>query len=502
MKPAADTAQLNLIEIKEVGTVENIKRGIARIKGLPSCIIGQIIRFASGAKGIVIGFNEKEIMVLVIGDDTIVRSGEEVTSRIEPFRVPVGQKFIGRIVNALAEPIDHKGSIKPDDASPLFREATPVIDRTPIEEGLQTGTSIIDTVIPIGKGQRELIIGDRVTGKSTIAIDTILNQKGKNVICIYCSIGRSHVSLSKTAALFQEHGVMDYTIIVAATGASSSNEQYIAPYTAAALGEYFMFKGQDVFVVFDDLTRHAWVYRQISLLLERAPGREAYPGDIFYIHSSLLERAAKLNQKLGGGSMTFFPIVETLLGDVTGYIQTNLISITDGQIYLSTPLFLEGFKPAIDLGLSISRIGSKAQCPAMREISRMLRLEYIQYRELLKMTRLKTKYSPEIEAKLKRGKVLSIIFVQDRHNPLSLEEEIVIFYAFKLKMLDLLPENEVVLFKKGIFNYLKKHGPGLLQTLNQHKELTTEITAELDKHFMDFIKQSKGAQIPTAPSTQ
>lgn len=480
-----------LIEIKETGRVKDIRRGIARIEGLPSCIFGQMIHFAAGAPGMVIGFNEEEVLVLVVGDETTVSSGEEVLSFIEPFRIPVGKNFIGRIVNALAEPIDQKGSIEPSDYYSLFREAPGVISRVPIKEGLETGIKLIDTCLPTGRGQRALIIGDRMTGKSTLVWDTIINQKGKDVVCIYCCIGRSQVSLTKVIQLFQEHGALAHTIVVAATGADSPSAQYLAPYTAAALGEYFMFNGQHVFVAFDDLTRHAWVWRQIALLLERSPGREAYPGDIFYTHSSLLERAGKLSPEMGGGSMTIFPIAETLQGDVTGYIQTNLISMTDGQIYLNTNLFFEGFKPAIDLGLSVSRIGSVAQCPAIRDVSKMLRLDYIQYRELLKLTRLRTRYSPGVEAKLKKGQVLTSLFLQDKNSPCSIVEEIILFYAYKIRMLDFLSPEDMESFKTNIIGFMEKNYPRVIQRLGQGKDLTSELVAQLDKCFMEFVKQTK-----------
>jgi F-type H+-transporting ATPase subunit alpha len=481
--------KISQLEIKEVGYVKDVRRGIARISGLSSCINSQLLHFAGGTKGIVIGFNEQEVLSLVMGDETNVSSNEEVFSRIEPFRVPVGYGFLGRIVNALCEPLDNKGPIKADDFYPVFREATGVIDRVPVEIPLETGIKIIDLVIPLGRGQRELVIGDRMTGKTTLALDTILNQKGKDVICIYCCIGRSQSSLLKIVQLFQEHWALDYTIIVSATGADSANSQYLSAYTAAALGEYFMFNGKHVFVAFDDLTRHAWAYRQIALLLERAPGREAYPGDIFYIHSQLMERAGKLKPELGDGSMTFLPIIETIQGDFTGYIPTNLISITDGQIYLSTSLFYEGFKPAIDMGLSISRVGSKAQCHAIKEVSKTLRLDYVQYRELLKLTRLRTRYSPEVETKLKRGQILTVLFTQDKYNPLTIEEETILFYAYKIHILDLMTIDVVLLFKTNIMNFLKQNYPEVVNKIKTTKKLVPEITVQLDKALMEFFKR-------------
>ncbi|MFH1229973.1 MAG: F0F1 ATP synthase subunit alpha [Planctomycetota bacterium] len=477
------------VEVKEIGVVKDVRRGIARIKGLPSCINFQMVHFPSGAKGIVMGFTEQEVLALVMGDETSVKSNDEVVSKIEPFRVPVGYGYLGRVINALAEPIDNKNAIKPDDFYPVFREATMVIDRVPVDTPLETGIKIIDLVIPIGKGQRELIIGDRMTGKSTLAIDTIINQKDKNVICIYCCIGRSQASLLKTVQLFQEHRALDYTIIVSATGADSANAQYLAAYTACAMGEYFMFSGRDVFIAFDDLTRHAWAYRQIALLLERAPGREAYPGDIFYIHSQLMERAGRLKPDLGNGSMTFLPIIETIQGDFTGYIPTNLISITDGQIYLSTSLFYEGFKPAIDMGLSISRVGSKAQHLIIKDVSKMLRLEYIQYRELLKLTRLRTRYSPEVETKLKRGQILTVLFAQDKHKPLAMEEEAILFYAYRIHILDLMTIEEVLFFKSHIIDFLKRNYADLIASIKDTKKLLPDVTEKLDKAFMEFFKR-------------
>ncbi|MDI6733532.1 MAG: F0F1 ATP synthase subunit alpha [Planctomycetota bacterium] len=480
-----------LVEIREVGTIKDVKRGIARIEGLSSCINSQMVHFASGSKGIIIGFNEQESFALVMGDETSVSSGEEVTSKIEPFRVPVGHGYLGRIVNALSEPIDNKGPIKPDDFYPIFREALGVIDRLPVDTPLETGVKIIDLVIPIGRGQRELIIGDRMTGKTTLVIDAIINQKGKDVLCIYCCIGRSQASLLNAIQTLQKHGAMDYTIICSAAGADSANAQYIAPYTACALGEYLMFQGKNVFVAFDDLTRHGWAYRQISLLLERAPGREAYPGDIFYIHSQMMERAGKLHSDLGGGSMTFLPIIETIQGDFTGYISTNLVSITDGQIYLSTSLFYEGFKPAIDLGLSISRVGSKAQFLAIKEVSKNLRLEYVQYRELLKLTRLRTRYSPEVETRLKRGQILTLLLTQDKNKPLVMEEQTILFYAFKIRILDLMPIEEVSNFKANITGFIKTNYPQIVEKIRETKKLTPEISEALDKALMEFFKRGR-----------
>ncbi|MCX5703499.1 MAG: F0F1 ATP synthase subunit alpha, partial [Candidatus Omnitrophica bacterium] len=345
-----------------------MRKFIVITEGLPSCMNGQIVEFASGTLGLVMGFTEEKVQILVLGDASSIRAGDEVYNKGKSLNLPVSDAFLGRVVNGLCQPLDGLGPIGASEFFPVFRIAPGVMERVPVKESLETGTLILDAIIPIAKGQRQLLIGDRLTGKTTVALDAILNQKGKDVICIYCCIGKPYSSLLKTLDILKENDAFKYTIVVSAVASVSTGEQYLAPYTACVLGEYFMYKGKDVFVIFDDLTKHAWTYRQISLLLERAPGREAYPGDIFYVHSQLVERAGYLKPELGGGSMTFFPIVEILQGDVTGYISTNLISMTDGQLYFSTALFNKGFKPAIDFGLSVSRIGNKAQWPAMKEL--------------------------------------------------------------------------------------------------------------------------------------
>ncbi len=476
------------LEIKDTGVIREIKKGIVKISGLPSCINCQLVELGPDLGGMVIGFTEKETLALVLGDETGINMGDIVYGEEGVFEVPVGDNFIGRIVNAFGRPVDEKGKIQESDFCPIFRDASGVVDRAPIDEPLFSGIKMVDTVIPLGKGQRELIIGDRVTGKTTLAVDTILNQKAQGVICIFCWIGGSYSAFLKLVQQLKREGAMDYTIIVSALASDSPAEQYIAPYTACTLGEYFMYHGKNVLITYDNLSRHAWVYRQISLLLERSPGREAYPGDIFYIHSQLMERAAKLNDEKGGGSMTFLPIVETQEGDVTGLIPSNLISMTDGQIYLDTSLFHEGFKPAIDLGLSVSRIGSKVQCEALKETSRTLKREYAQYKELLSFTRVKTKLSAEVETKLKRGEALSALFVQDKGRPLSLEEEIIIFYAFNKGLPEILEEEKREKFQRGIYRYLLKERPRLIEKLASQKVLSEEIKREIDEAFSEFFK--------------
>ena len=477
--------------IKEVGEVIDIKKDIVTIKGVPNCIYGEILDFSSGDKGLVIEFDPDQVVALLIGGGATLKPGNEAVSTGNMFRIPVTEKLPGRVVNSLLQPIDGKGTIESSEYAAIFREAPPILARVPINEPLRTGLKIVDSMIPIGKGQRELIIGDRQTGKSTIAIDAILNQKKENVICIYCWVGGSFNTMVKVIETLIDKGAMDYTIFVGAPASTSSTEQYIAPYTACAIGEYFMNKKKDVLVTFDNLTKHAWVYREISLLLNRSPGREAYPGDIFYIHSQLMERAGRMKPEIGG-SMTFLPIVDTLQGDVTGYIQTNLISMTDGQIYTSSALFNEGFKPAIDIGLSVSRIGSKIQSAALREVCGKLRLEYAQFRELQKLTKLRTKVSDEtIAKKISRGQTLTEILIQDANAPLSEIEEILLFYAFDVGILDQLSRDDVIKFEKNILEFMKEHYPELLKEFQKDKVLTDKVKKGLTKVFVEFFKKAE-----------
>ncbi len=483
-----DRIKIPSLEIKDVGTIREVKRSIVKISGFSFCINGQLIKIGPGLPGIVIGFTETEVLALALGDDSRLKIGDSVYGEEDIFRIPVGDNFIGRIVDAFARPIDGKGSIQGNISYPVFRDAPGVVDRTSINEQLLTGIKMIDTIIPLGKGQRELIIGDRVTGKTTLAVDTILNQKNKDVICIFCWIGGNVSAFFKLVQELRRKGAMDYSIVVSAPGSDSPAEQYLAPYTACTLGEYFMERGRDVLVVFDNLTRHAWIYRQISLLLERPPGREAYPGDIFYLHSQLMERAARLSDEKGGGSMSFLPIAETQEGDVTGLIPSNLISMTDGQIYLDTGLFHEGFRPAINLRLSVSRIGSKVQCEAIKEVSAWLKGEYAEYKELAGLMRVRTKLSPEVDMRLRRGKALSDLFVQDKGRPLTLEEEIITFYAFNKGMPDILEDKKRERFKKEIYRYLLKKYPSLIENLSAQKMLTAEIKNGLDEAFKEFFK--------------
>jgi len=477
-------------QVREVGKVKSVHKFIVIAEGMPSCVNGQMVEFSNGKKGLVIGFVEDEIQILILGSSAGIRVGDEVYNRGEFLSLPVGESFIGRVVNSLCEPEDGLGPIEAKEFYPVFRIAPGVMERIPVERSLETGILTIDTTIPIGRGQRQLLIGDRLTGKTTVVVDTIINQRGKDIVCIYCCIGKPYSSLLKVLDVFKEKKVMDYTIVVSGIASASPGEQYLAPYTAATLGEYFMYNGKDALVVFDDLTRHAWVYRQISLLLRRAPGREAYPGDIFYLHSQLMERAGQLRPEKGGGSMTFLPIVEIQQGDVTGYISTNVISMTDGQIYFSTPLFNKGFRPAIDLGLSVSRIGARVQWPATKAFSRDLRLGYLRYRELLQMTQLRAAtLSKEAIASLKRGEAITEILIQPKNKPLPMEEGVVFLYAISIGALDGLSVSQIKKFKEEFIPRLREWHPDFLSRLREKKVLTDDcieiLYVALDRYFKE-----------------
>ncbi len=485
---ALPTSQVQF-DLREVGVVKSVREFIVMAVGMPSCINGQLVEFKGGIKGMVMGFKEEDVQILVLGLQNSIRVGDEVYNRGESLSVLVGEGYLGRMVTSLAQPVDGMGPIiEAKEYYPLFRDAPGVMDRAPVDKTLETGTKILDAVIPIAKGQRQLLIGDRITGKTSVALDVILNQKGKNVICVYCCIGKTYANLLKVVNLLKERDALDYTVVVSGIASVPVGEQFLAPYTACALGEYFMYHGRDVYVVFDDLTKHSWVYRQISLLLERAPGREAYPGDIFYIHSQLVERAGYLKPELGSGSMTFFPVVEILQGDVTGYVSTNLISMTDGQIYFSTSLFNKGIRPSIDFGLSVSRIGNKAQWPIMKGLASKMRLEYLQYQELVQMTQLRAAgLSKEAEGKLKRGAAITQIFIQEKNKPASMEELIVHLYVLSRGVLDDLSVNDIRKFKREFFEAFKNTHPDVITKMRSASEMTQEIkeaiNASLKKYF-------------------
>jgi F-type H+-transporting ATPase subunit alpha len=494
---SAAVRSLATFDVREVGEVISVREFIVKVRGLPSCMNGQRVEFETGDHGMVMGFTEDYVLVLVFGNKAKIRAGQSVYSRGEPIAVPVGEGFIGRVITALGEPSDGGAPIVAQGANPIFYEAPGVMERQPVREALQTGIRIVDGSFPVAKGQRQLVIGDQMSGKTTIATDTILNQKDTGVLCIYCAIGQSQSAFDKVLRLFREHDAMRYTIIIAGTASAPLGEQYLAPYAAAAMAEHFASKGKDVFVAFDDFSKHAWAYRQLSLLLERSPGREAYPGDIFYIHSQLLERAGKFIQELGGGTITFFPIVATIQGDITGYVQTNLISITDGQLYLNTALFQKGVRPAIDFGLSVSRIGNRAQCQAMRELSGKLRLEYLQYQELMRMTSMKAELSADAESKLRRGELVSKLFTQGKSQPSSLAEQVIFLYAVRCGVLDTVPQLWQR-FKLNVFAWMKRTHPEVIRKIQEQQSLTPGLKQQLDESLAEYLKQEETA--PAEPA--
>ncbi|TFH16089.1 MAG: F0F1 ATP synthase subunit alpha [Lentisphaerales bacterium] len=479
--------KINIVQLKESGVVVEVKQDIAHINGLSNCMNGQLVQFPAGSEGVIVGFNEDYALVLLVHEGGPVKPGDKVTSSLETFSIPVGNEFIGRTVNALGKAADGGPTIHGEKKYPIFGTAPSVLDRIPLTEVFASGTKIVDMMIPLGKGQRELIIGDRMTGKTTIATDAILTQKNTGVICIYCCIGKAEASLQKVMEIFNENDVWKYGLIVSATASDSMGQQYLAPYVATSIGEYFMYEhGKDVLVVFDDLTKHAWTYRQMSLLLERSPGRDAYPGDIFYLHSQLVERACKLSPQLGGGSMTHLPIIETLQGDVTGYIPSNTISMTDGQIYMNSALFGEGFKPAIDLGLSVSRIGSKVQWPAVKELSGMLRLEYVKFKELQKLTRVKAGVSEDVERRLNKGLAVQELLKQLNSRPVPMEEQVVLLYAFRQGVLEGHRPEDIRGVLDAIIKRVKLDKPEVVEELIKVKELTVAMKEALDEEFARF----------------
>ncbi len=477
------------VEIREAGTITEIRRGVIKLSGLPGCVLGQVIQFNRDARGFVIGFTDTEVLALTLGKASSLFVGQEVSVQQEPLRLGTGERLLGRIIAPLGEPLDGGDPPLIEATRPLFQEAPGIMERSPVERQLFTGIRAIDTMIPIGRGQRELIIGDRMTGKTTLALDTMLSQRlpaapagsaqadGRSMVCIYCNIGQSEQKLGQVTHLLHEHGFLGQTIVVAAPASREASEQFLAPYAACAIGEYFMERGQDVLVVFDDLSKHAWAYRQLSLLLERPPGREAYPGDMFYVHSQLMERAGQLSPERGGGSMTFLPICETQQGDVTGYICSNLISMTDGQIYLSSELFYEGIKPAVDVGLSVSRIGNKVQPPMLREASANFRFELLQYHELLRLTRFSGAMSESVAQRQRRGALLRRLMTQPAHQPGTFEDHTLVCYAFATGWLERLTEEGIALCLKGLASRLP---PFTHEAARAQEPLTPALRAKLD----------------------
>jgi F-type H+/Na+-transporting ATPase subunit alpha len=482
------------LKYTEVGNVKSIRGCIINVAGLHHCINGQLIHFGLGTVGMIVGFNEDEAQVLILKEVSKIRTGDEARASLEPFIVPVGKKFVGRIVNSLCEPFDGLGPIEPDENYPIFPPAPSILQRQPLKLTLETGIKVIDAMIPVGLGQRELILGNKMTGKTTFITDTILNQKHTGVICIYCAIGKARSQLARVVQLFQDHGAFDYTIILAATSSSPPGQQYLAPYVACSLGEYFRDRGGHVFIGFDDFTKHAWCYREISLLLGRAPGRDSYPGDIFYLHSRMIERACHLDKDRGEGTMTFLPIVEILEGDLTAFVPSNLVSMTDGQIMLDQQMFGEGQRPALDLGLSVSRVGTKVQWPIVKQLSGPLRLEYLQFRELKRLAKLRSgaTQSEDMKERLKSGEILTMLLRQDKDSPVTLESLVVILYAFHKKYLHKLPLSAINKFQNEIFEYTQKKDPDFLKKLREKKKMDDEIETSLNAIIQAYIEEVAG----------
>ncbi|SMC00087.1 ATP synthase F1 subcomplex alpha subunit [Thermanaeromonas toyohensis ToBE] len=468
------------VEVAEVGIVTQVGDGIARIYGLEKAMAGELLEFPGGTFGMVLNLEEDNVGCVILGPYTHIKEGDRVKRTGRITEVPVGEALIGRVVNALGQPIDGKGPIHTDRFRPVESPAPGVIYRQPVNTPLQTGIKAIDAMIPIGRGQRELIIGDRQTGKTAIAVDTIINQKGQNVICIYVAIGQKASTVAGVVRKLEEHGAMDYTIVVSATASEPAPMLYIAPYAGCAMGEYFMYEQhRDVLCIYDDLSKHAAAYRELSLLLRRPPGREAYPGDVFYLHSRLLERAARLSDEMGGGSLTALPIIETQAGDVSAYIPTNVISITDGQIYLESDLFYAGVRPAINVGLSVSRVGGAAQIKAMKQVAGRLRLDLAQYRELAAFAQFGSDLDKATQARLARGERMVEILKQDQYQPMPVEEQVAVLYAAINGYLDDLPVERVRPFEAEFLRYLRSQRPEVLAGIREKKELTPEIEAQL-----------------------
>ena len=474
------------INVAEVGSVISVGDGIARIYGLDNCMAGELIEFSHGVSGIALNLEEDQIGVVLLGEWTEIKEGDEVRRTGRIISVPVGEALVGRVVDSLGNPLDGKGPIDTPHFNPLERLAPGVVDRQPVKEPLQTGIKAIDAMIPIGRGQRELIIGDRQTGKTAIALDTILNQKGGDVICIYVAIGQKRSTVAQVVKTLEDYGAMEYSIVVAATASDPAPMQYIAPYAGCSMGEYFRDSGRHAVCIYDDLSKHAAAYREISLLLRRPPGREAYPGDVFYLHSRLLERAAKLSDKMGGGSLTALPFIETQAGDISAYIPTNVISITDGQIYLESDLFNANVRPAINVGLSVSRVGGNAQIRAMRQVAGTLRLDLAQYRELAAFAQFGSELDKSSQAQLNRGQRLVEILKQPQYEPLPVEKQVLALFAGANAYLDDLPVDQARKFEEELYRFVDNAHPGLWETLRAERKLDDALQARMHAVVKEF----------------
>jgi len=479
------------IDVSEVGTVVSVGDGIARVYGLEKVMAGELLEFPHGVMGLALNLEESQVGVVLLGQYTEIREGNQVKRTGRIMEVPVGDALIGRVVDALAQPIDGRGPIVSDKFNPVERIAPGVVDRQPVKEPLQTGIKAIDAMIPIGRGQRELIIGDRQTGKTAVALDAIINQKGQNVICVYVAIGQKRSTVAQVVKTLHEYGAMDYTIVVSASASDPAPMQYVAPYAGCAIAEYFRDNGKHALCIYDDLSKHAAAYREISLLLRRPPGREAYPGDVFYLHSRLLERAAKMSEKNGSGSLTALPIIETQASDVSAYIPTNVISITDGQIFLESDLFNSGVRPAVNVGISVSRVGGSAQIKAMRQVAGSLRLDLAQFRELAAFAQFGSDLDKVTLAQLSRGQRLTEILKQDQYTPFPVEKQVIVIYAGTNGFLDDLEVTECGPFEQSLYRHLDTSCGPLLAKIRERKAFDDEIKAELVKVFKEAKEKFK-----------
>ncbi|MCI7812103.1 MAG: F0F1 ATP synthase subunit alpha [Lachnospiraceae bacterium] len=472
--------------VSDVGTVIQVADGIARIHGLENAMQGELLQFPGDVQGMVLNLEEDNVGAVLLGDSKSISEGDTVKTTGRVVEVPVGDGMLGRVVNALGQPIDGKGPIHTEHYRKIERVASGVISRKAVDTPLQTGIKAIDSMVPIGRGQRELIIGDRQTGKTAIAIDTIINQKGQNVKCIYVAIGQKASTVATIVKTLEEYGAMDYTTVVASTASELAPLQYIAPYSGCAMGEEWMEKGEDVLIVYDDLSKHAAAYRTLSLLLKRPPGREAYPGDVFYLHSRLLERAARLADELGGGSLTALPIIETQAGDVSAYIPTNVISITDGQIYLETEMFNAGFRPAINAGLSVSRVGGAAQIKAMKKIAAPIRVELAQYRELAAFSQFGSELDDDTKEKLAQGERIKEVLKQPQYDPMPVEYQVIIIYAATKKYLLDIPVADILRFERELFEFIKIKYPEIPERIASEKQISEDNEQNLIKAIEEF----------------
>jgi len=482
------------IEVVDVGTVIYIGDGIARVHGLEKCMAGELLEFEGGVMGMALNLEEDNVGVVIMGPYTGIREGDQVKRTGRIMEVPVGEELLGRVVNALGQPVDGNGPIHTTQFRPIESPAPGVMDRKSVHEPMQTGIKAIDSMIPIGRGQRELIIGDRQTGKTAIAIDTIVNQKGNGVICIYVAIGQKQSTVRSVVETLRKHGALDYTIVVTASASEPAPMLYIAPYAGCAMGEYFMYKGKHVLIVYDDLSKQAAAYRELSLLLRRPPGREAYPGDVFYLHSRLLERAAKLNDKLGGGSLTALPFIETQAGDISAYIPTNVISITDGQIFLESDLFYSGQRPAVNVGNSVSRVGSSAQIKAMKKVAGTLKLDLAQYRELAAFAQFGSDLDKVTQARLNRGVRTLEILKQGVGQPMPVERQVVSLFTVTRGYLDDIPVQDVRRFESEFLGYVDSNRPEIYASIRD----TNDLTAETEKALVEAINAFKKSFAVTA----